>query len=165
MSNDSLTEAKQLLRDNWDKGIDCPCCGQLVKKYSRKLTSSMAGALISLYNNSKNEVHISEIEHVNGGEFAQLERWGLIRQLDNTDTTKRTSGMWVIEPKGKAFVMGQIQVPMYCDTYNGKTLSFSAEMTTIKQALGNKFDYSELMGFEPPAIPTELNWLRQEQLV
>lgn len=145
----TIDEAKQVLRDNWTEGIDCPCCGQLVKKYPRKLTSSMAKALISLYNQSSGwgeSVHIKKIKNVNGGEFAQLKRWGLITDEANEDTTKRRSGLWSITSKGVQFIKGEISVPMYCDTYNGKTLGFSKETTTIQQALGNRFDYAEMMG-------------------
>lgn len=144
----TLEEAKQILRDNWVEGIDCLCCGQMVKKYSRKLTSSMARGLISLYKQSSDQekyIHISKIASVNGGEFAQLKRWGLINDAENPDTTKRVSGLWMITDKGRFFVENEISVPMYCETYNGKTLSFSDETTNIERALGNRFDYTELM--------------------
>lgn len=145
-----LSEAKQLLRDNWETGLACPCCGQLVKKYPRKLTTSMAVGLISLYQlagfSTSIPIHIKRIKMVNGGEFAQLRRWGLIREVKNDDNHKRTSGLWLITQRGVEFVNDKIAVPMYCDTYNGKTLGFSEETTTIKQALGNRFNYAEMMG-------------------
>lgn len=142
----TLEEAKQVLRDSWTEGTDCPCCGQLVKKYSRKLTSSMSRGLISLYKQREAmPVHISKIDSVNGGEFAQLKRWGLIDDVENSDTTKRVSGLWRITQKGVDFVEGSIDVPMYCETYNGTTLGFSDEVTDIRTALGNRFDYLELM--------------------
>ena len=161
----TIAEAKQYLKDNYVEGVRCPCCDQLVKKYSRKITSTMARSLISLYHESTSTyspIHITNIKFVQGGEFAQMRRWGLIAEAKNETTTKRTSGLWYITQKGKDFVNGRIQVPMYCDTYNGKTLGFSRETTTIKQALGNKFDYMELMG--RPTIPDQeakkaISWL------
>lgn len=153
------------IKDNLVEGVICPCCEQLAKQYSRKFTASMAVGLISLYNQAKstyNPIHIKKIKLVNGGEFAQMKRWELIADSKNEDTTKRTSGLWNITSKGIDFVNNRIQIPMYCDTYNGQTLGFSREMTTIKQALGNKFDYSELMG--RPTIPDQqaakaISWL------
>ena len=147
-SFEDMSEAKEYLKDNWYTGVDCPCCGQFVKRYKRKLTTSMAVGLISLFNQSSGmgeEVHIKKIKGVNGGEFAQLKRWGLVSDSFNNDTSKRTSGMWTITDKGKQFVLGFIRVPMYCETYNGKTLSFSNESTDIRQALGNRFNYKEMM--------------------
>ena len=153
------------IEENLVEGVICPCCEQLAKQYSRKFTASMAVGLISLYNQAKttySPIHIKKIKLVNGGEFAQMKRWQLIGEAKNDVTTKRTSGMWYITQKGIDFVNGRLQVPMYCDTYNGKTLGFSREMTTIKQALGNKFDYAELMG--RPTIPDReakkaISWL------
>jgi hypothetical protein len=146
---ETIKEAKDFLRGNWEKGVDCPCCKQFVKKYSRKLTTSMSVGLISLYVKSKQNigqsVHIKDIEMVNGGEFAQLKRWRLIQDEVNDDEKKRTSGMWNITQKGINFVENRITVPKYCDTYNGKTLGFSEEMTSIKQSLPDNFNYAELM--------------------
>lgn len=147
----TIKEAKDFLQDNWVDGTNCPCCNQFVKRYSRKLTSSMSAGLISLHNQTKdtNEpVHIKKIAQVNGGEFAQLKRWGLIRNSVNTDPTKRISGYWHITERGRQFVKGLISVPKYCDTYNGKTLKFSEELTNIRTSLGDKFSYAELMGKE-----------------
>lgn len=161
----TIEEAKDQLRANLNTGMDCPCCGQFVKKYPRKLTASMAVGLISLYSQTKHTtapIHIKKIARVNGGEFAQLKRWELIRDADNHDSYKRKSGFWFITRKGVDFIKGNLQVPMYCDTYNGKTLGFSEEMTTIKQALGNKFDYAELMGHEFIGNTKQLAWLKEE---
>jgi len=36
----TILEAKQLLKDNFAQGIECPCCGQFVKRYKRKLNST-----------------------------------------------------------------------------------------------------------------------------
>lgn len=161
----TIEEAKQFLKDNWHEGCECPACGQFVKRYPRKLTASMAVGLISLYSQTKHTtapLHIKKIAHVNGGEFAQLKRWGLIKDADNTETYKRKSGWWWITNKGVSFVKSEIQVPMYCDTYNGKTLGFSDEMTTIQQALGNKFDYQELIGGVKLDMPKAVSWLKDE---
>jgi hypothetical protein len=163
----NIDEAKQQLKDNFIEGMRCPCCDQLVKKYSRKLTRSMAIGLMSLYRqqHTPRPIHIKKIEGVNGGEFAQLRRWGLIRAATNTTTTKRMSGLWFITYKGAEFVKGRMQVPAYCDTYNGETLSFSEEMTTIKQALGRNFDYAEMMGVPFEAARREVkavSWINDE---
>lgn len=146
---ETLEEAKHFLKENIKDGAACPCCKQLVKLYKRKLTSGMAIAIINLYKesvySSKEYVHITELGHLNGGEFAQLKRWGMIREQENEDTAKRTSGMWAITAKGKSFVLGMYSPPKYVYTYNMATIQFSNQVTNIKQALGNKFNYKELM--------------------
>lgn len=146
---DTIETAKEYLHENWREGVDCPACSQLVKLYKRKLTSGMAKALIRLYleaNKSTTEfIHITQLGHLNGGEFAQLKRWGLILDEPNDDTTKRTSGMWSITKKGVSFVQGKLEVPKYIFTYNMLNIEVSEEKTDIRDALGNKFDYEELM--------------------
>jgi len=145
----TIKEAKEYLRAGFEKGVECPCCKQFVRKYSRKLTTSMSIGLISLYIKADKSiykpVHIKDVQMVNGGEFAQLKRWELIQDQVNEDEKKRTSGMWHITNKGIDFVERRIKVPKYCDTYNGKTLKFSEETVNIMESLPGNFDYQEMM--------------------
>ncbi len=164
----TLVEIKAYLQKHWLKGTHCPACAQKVKLYKRKLTSGMAVALIRLYEASNadpyNFVHITKLGHLNGGEFAQLKRWGLIEEADNKDEFKRTSGMWAITEKGMRFVRGTVKVDKYIYTYNGKTIrviNVSDETTDIYNALGNKFNYSELMGFKVEPQPQAISWLEE----
>ncbi len=64
----TMEEAKQLLKDNWEKGIDCPCCTQFVKLYKRPLYSAQAYSLIRLYKLCQDDYtyhHISKISQEN----------------------------------------------------------------------------------------------------
>lgn len=148
---ETLVDAKKHLRDNWEKGTECPCCGQMVKLYKRRLNSAAALYLIDLLKKSGGKagvaVHITEIgkASTSGGSFAQLAHWDLIKPIHNTDTSKRTSGQWCITAKGVDFVRGTITVPAYTFQFDGKCLGSSDERISIKQALGVKFDYSDLM--------------------
>lgn len=150
--HNTIAEAREIIfeEDNFSNGTNCPCCNQLVKKYNRKLNSAAALSLISLWKQSSpmgEDVHVSKIEGASssGGNFAQLERWNLIEAVRNTDTQKRTSGFWHITLKGERFVKGLVTVPSYVTTYNMETLGFSEEHINIRQALGTKFDYTEMM--------------------
>jgi hypothetical protein len=146
----TIEDAKQFLRTNWDEGVKCPCCIQKVKRYKRKLTSGMASGLISLYKQADHRtdrhIHISKLGHLNGGEFAQLNRWGLIEDLYNDSDDKRTSGKWRITDRGVSFVRGLEMVASHVYTYNGETLGFEQAKIDIHSALGSKFNYKEIMG-------------------
>ena len=148
----TITEAKQYLRENWEKGVDCPCCNQLVKLYQRPITGSMVTWLIELYKLSKggNGVyfHITKIGTDGEGDFAKLQYWGLIaeQEKDPSDTKKRTSGFWTITEKGKNFVEGKITVPSHIKIFNNKQYGFNGSQVYISDCLGNKFNYRELMG-------------------
>lgn len=150
----TIDEAKKHLRANWQKGVDCPCCGQLVKLYKRPMASTMARGLIELYKLDRKHpnqyFHIRQIGNVvvGGGDFAKLVYWGLIveQQKDESDDTKRTSGFWAITQKGRDFVNVKITVPSHVNVFDGKTFGFSEKHVTIQHALGKKFNYAELMG-------------------
>lgn len=146
---ETLKEAKQYLRDNWEKGTDCPCCGQRVQLYKRKVSSTAAQSLILLVKKYKAEqryYHVTELEApASGGEFARLRWWGLINEAENDDSMKRTSGYWKPSELGILFVENKIEVPAYKMMYNAKPQSTSEETINIIQALNEVFDYSELM--------------------
>jgi len=146
---DTLEDAKNEVYRHLKEGSFCPCCDQFAKVYRRKLTGTQSAGLtrlVKLYVNYPTYYHVSELKiSGNGGEFAQLRRWGLIVQQINKDTGKRTSGMWKPTPKGMVFSVNATRVPVSCDTYNNETLAFSDEDTNIIQTLGERFNYAELM--------------------
>ena len=53
--------------------------------------------------------------------------------------------MWCITERGEKFVKGQLKVNKSVYVFNNKFLGFDGELISIRQSLGNKFDYSELM--------------------
>lgn len=148
----TLEEGKDFLRENFDKGCTCPCCGQFVKLYKRKLNSGMARNLTRIYLESKDGkyIHVEDVlrkykDH-SGHDWALLRFWGLIEEIPNEmPSASNSSGMWKITYKGKQFVRNQISIPKRVHLYNNKFFSFSKETTTIVGALGDKFDYQQLI--------------------
>lgn len=149
----TIREAKKKLRENWERGINCPCCGQMVKLYKRKLYAIQARGLIELYKLDQTEskyYHIREIEGKfrgsGGGDFAKLRYWKLIEEKPNEDDpSKRTSGMWQITDRGRDFVLGNVKVRSHMTIFDGKFQGLEGDLITIQEALGKKFNYSELM--------------------
>jgi hypothetical protein len=152
MTDDTLQAAKKELRDNWKEGVGCQCCGQLVKLYSRKVSGRSAASLIKLYQLWRKDAKYYHVEKLgctgSGGDFARLERYGLISCLQNDDTSKRTSGLWIPTQKGIDFVEGRIKIKSHILMFNQKTFGFEGAEISIKSALGNKFNYAVLMGWE-----------------
>ena len=148
----TLQEAKQFLRDNFEKGELCPCCGQLVKLYKINLGVGMARVLIEMYRLTAAStevvrwIHpISELRTVNG-DYAKLRIWGLVEEKgDDVPDDKKASGYWRITSKGMDFVNDSLTVQKKAHIFNNRCLGFSGEQIGIKQALGTKFDYHELM--------------------
>jgi len=148
----SLTEARGWVEKMKKDGCICPCCTQISKIYKRKLYSTMAFELIKIYKLTKGDdkddfINIKEINNRGGGDFAKLALWELVveKPKDPEETVTRTSGLWKITEKGNLFVQGKLNVATHVFLYNAKVLGFSETNTTIKEALGKKFNYVELM--------------------
>lgn len=136
-----------------DDGIICPCCHQHAKRYRRSLNSGMAATLcwmVAEYRSNGNTwIDVPRLmpRHVAANrEFPRLEYWGLIRQQQNTDTRKRCSGSWMPTPDGEAFADGRTTVPAAAIVFNGNCEALIGEPVSIRDCLGTKFNYAELMG-------------------
>lgn len=148
----TLGEVRQELTDNFETGIHCAACTQYVRKRHSKLGASSAYALIRLFNLTGDYHHVREFAEGREGirrssQWAELLHWGLIDEAANEDPTKKSSGMWRITLKGIQFVKGEITLPKYIWLFNANFMGFDGEQIDIVAALGNKFDYQELMGY------------------
>lgn len=154
----TLDEAKALLkkelREELEKGSECPVCTQFAKMYKRSLYASVAYDLMRLYYKCKYEdkyYHIGEFsarKSSGGGDFAKLLYWELVEEMpkDPDDTTTRTSGYWKITDRGIDFVDGNLTITSHVKLYDGKSFGFVGDQISIQDALGDKFDYAEIMG-------------------
>lgn len=149
---DSIIEAKKHLKENYHKGTSCPCCNQFVKLYLFKMQASMAWVLIQLYNKRKEGerdgcwVHVIRVLKTNNGNYAKLRYWGLIKPFEGEeDPSIKASGFWKITDKGCRFVKGYNKLPSKAAIYNNKCYGLQGEDVSIKDVLGTKFNYNELM--------------------
>ncbi len=147
---ETLKEAKQHLKDHYkEKGTNCPCCGQFVKQYKRKLGSVMARTLIRLSKMPNEYNHVKDIvkgiSDTGTNDFSKLAYWGLIDEMANDSTAKRTSGYWRITQKGHDFVNCKIVLLEHALIYNRLCNGFGGVKINIVDALGKKFNYQELM--------------------
>ena len=143
--------------NNLKDGYNCHCCTQKCKAYKRKVNSIMAEGLINLtrryFRTKRSWVHIRDIHlssggvvSSNGGQFAGLKLWGLIEEKTNDDTKKRCSGYWRPTQKGMDFVGNRIMVEDFKWVFNNRVIETSnTNTTTIRKALGSKFNYEEMM--------------------
>jgi hypothetical protein len=153
----------RVTEDQMSKGHVCDACGQLVKLYKRRLNNAMAYALILLNRREKTDDPFFHVPTylsgqtsgvtVRGGDWAKLVYWDLIEPLARTraDGSKR-SGFYRLTDKGRQFAEDKITLPRYAFVFNQTLYGFSdglkypKETTTIREALGAKFNYAELMG-------------------
>ncbi len=144
-----------------DEPANCPCCQQLVKVYERKITSGMARAIILIYRHSKNDpswplqspwLHVDRLLVTERaptgvrGDYHKLRFWGLLEQkAERRDDDSPRNGFWRITTLGAGFVRDGVAVPGRAIIYNGECLGLEGASVTIKDAIGTKFNYAELM--------------------
>lgn len=156
----SLPQAREWVRSRLDEGVECPCCSQYAKIYERKIHFNMARALIIFYKRARvdgmdnflslNEVFADQGEHVVRlrGDFPKLKHWGLIVEAGNDDPEKKTSGCWKLTQNGVKFVENRTKVMSCARIFNDRLLGMSGSFVSIKDCLGQKFSYLDLMGWE-----------------
>ena len=64
---------------------------------------------------------------------------------ENENPKIKSHGLWRITDKGISFVLNTSHVCEKVKLYNNQAWGFDGSLINIKQALGNKFDYSELI--------------------
>jgi len=163
----SLSKARAYVGEGLDDGVRCPCCGQFARRYRRKLNVGIARwliALVRLHAADLEWVHIAWIAAVVGGEapasalrrrigaspigsgdYAKARYWGLIEDRPSDSDAKKDSGFWCITDKGRDFVKGTIRLPERVVIYNNECEGFDGDDISIYDALGNRFNYADLM--------------------
>jgi len=142
-----VTELSELrdyvMEHRWDPaGVHCPVCDQLAKVYYRHIAAGQARNLIALYRQRVMQpddgwMNVNNLPST-GREEGKMICWGLVEQDER--------GWWRITDKGAMFVLRIITVERTAHLYDGACLGHSeGEPWSIRDALGKRFDYDELM--------------------
>jgi hypothetical protein len=140
------------IREEIEDGVDCPCCGRLVKLYKRRLHTEMAIFLIKLYKVDKmrpgeffmvRDLIPSITKSVTDGSY--LVHWGMVETLRSNNEVGGKAGLYRITERGKLFVECQTSEPSHIHMLCGDCIGMSEEKITIVDALHGRFDYDELM--------------------
>ena len=139
---------KEWLRARIYDGATCPCCGQFAKVYRRSITSTQARILIAmLRRNGTDWQYTAGRDNLDpSGQISYLKFWGLVEEQDSVRTDGGRPGWWRVTEAGADFANGFITVPKYAYVYNRKVRRIDGPQVGIRQTLGNRFNYDELMG-------------------
>lgn len=133
------------------KGGRCLGCNRLAKRYKRKFNSGMSRILIWLHRSPGDPegwVNVAETAPTyvrRSNEVSRLVLWGMVEEKPNDDPTKRNSGIYRITDKGREFVLNRLTVPSHVHIYDDRVVNWAESTTNIAEALGKKFNYTELM--------------------
>lgn len=149
---DSLDDAIAYVQAHLDDGVTCPCCQKFARRYRRKFNATMARSLIWLVrsweDNGKNWVDVPKTAPrwlVRSNQLPTVRWWDMVERPYNTDSTKKHSGLWRPTERGVEFAHKRLRVPEQAVTYNGEVEGLVGDSIWITDALGTKFDYSEIM--------------------
>jgi hypothetical protein len=145
-----LEEGMKRVHERKQKSVTCACCKEEFTLYPRKITSAMARFLIEL-DRLSGDSHpwVNALEVFKNarmkydGDYAKLRFWGFIEGTDEVDNPR--SGLYRITSVGKQFVHCQLEVARTAYVFRNSLYGFDGKPTNIKVALGDRFDYQELM--------------------
>ena len=142
----TIAEARSWLRELVDDGAHCPVCTQFAKTYRRKIHATMARDLIHVYRKVGTDWFHVRVIGGHPGDFAKLVYWRLIEPDEGVreDGSTRT-GWWRITHAGVAWLSGRTRLPKYARIYDGRCMNLYGDPQTIRDALGARFNYDELM--------------------
>jgi hypothetical protein len=148
----TLADAQKWLAERVKGGARCPCCNQFTKVYRRQINSGMARSLIAMYLHGPQGqwVHLPTQVGARSREEGKLRYWGLVEeQVTVQRVDGGRAGYWRLTPAGRTWVTGQSTVHKYVAVYNNIVLESYGEQVSITDALGTRFNYTELMAPRP----------------
>jgi hypothetical protein len=148
----SLEAAQAELREGAEGGTRCPCCGQHAQVYRRKLNASMAHALVVLFEASRRHglekpVHVRSALMAHSqptGDYCYLVHWHMLEKAAPGSKELYPPGHFRLTERGARFVRGEEAVPEAVFLYGEQVLGFSEKLTTLKEALGQRFSLEGL---------------------
>jgi len=137
--------------DRFDNGFVCGVCGSYVKRYTRKFNSNMAIAMIALLKHSKGKfVHLENFLNQHGyqrcGDASYLIHYGFLeRRIGNREDGSSRNGEYKLTGRGVMFCEGKIKAAQKFKILHNRFEGFAGNDITIQDALGERFNYTELM--------------------
>ena len=143
--------------------LHCPVCERKAIRQKRGLNNGMASVLIA-FNKTERDAegysHIRDVrewrpdkiaerklqitDHVR--DWVKLQLWGLLEKRPPGRTKDENStGMWRITAAGHAFLQQELTVPKYAHDYDNECKELSGPMFGLRDALGTKFSYWEIV--------------------
>ena len=128
----------------------------MVKLYKRTMTSAPAIWMIKLYRINGAEgrefVYMPKVLDTMKGTPAQGgygnlgQHWELVeRKRGIREDGSNRVGFWRLNDDGRDFVLGNLLVPKHAYVYNSRVFDFDGPDWSIYDALGEGFDYNDLM--------------------
>jgi hypothetical protein len=167
-TQDEIRRVQRFFAQSLDGGTDCPCCTRHARRQHRALGCGPARWLIEIVflSDKGQPIHTGTVlkalkgNNISGSDATSvLPLYGLIEPAEDPQVADnppppssrayakgRTSGFWAPTELGRSFALDRVKVPERVVTCLGVPESFEGDLVSIKDALGKKFNYDEIMG-------------------
>jgi hypothetical protein len=136
-----IDDAVMQLYARLETGSECPCCGQMVKSYKRRLRANHVKFLLDLIEKSTRDepwVHYRKCRFA-GRDYNYLAHFGLAEFKDR--------GLWQPTTKGRIFALGQTEVPEWVEVYNNRVIGVAEKTVHIHDCLNaGDFNLVDVLG-------------------
>jgi hypothetical protein len=146
----TLGEARQWMRDRLDVGDRCPCCNRHTQVYRWSLYSTAVRALSGFYRLGSTEMYVhtnrlKDLGHKGQGDTSRLRYWGLLEEEKSRREDGGRAGFWRVTEKGCLYLRDEVKLPKYAWVYDGEVMRFEGALVGVREALGTKFSYEQMM--------------------
>lgn len=139
---DTLAEAKAYVRQALETGemIECTCCTQTVKMYTRRIYRTVFLCLQVIARSDDGllprEIMSRLAGRVSGNDHCKLAYWGLAYAGED--------GRWRCTLLGRDFLSGKVRVPKFVRVFNGTVHGFSEETVSASE-IAREFNLPEIL--------------------
>jgi hypothetical protein len=135
-----MAQEWSVLLENIEDGRHCPCCGQFVKAYRRKLRANHVRFLRQLVEKTSSTepwLHYKTMKFA-GRDYNYLQHFGLAQS--------KPGGFWKPTSLGYAFLAGTTSVPEWLLVYDNQVFSRSDRQMFVSECeASGEFDRAGLM--------------------
>ena len=139
-ASEGMSKDWLFLLENIEDGRHCPCCGQFVKAYRRKLRANHVRFLRQLVEKTSSAepwIHYKTLRFA-GRDYNYLQHFGLAES--------KPGGFWRATSLGHSFLSGSVSVPEWLLIYDNQVFSRSERPVFIFECeASGEFDRSGLM--------------------
>ncbi len=128
------------------EGVECPCCGGLVKVKRYSVSSRQARELRTLYHHRPTALHWRDWLTSSARMQCVLRYAGLIEQpTGDPEKPFNRSGCWAITQRGVDWIEGSLSIPRFVYVLFNQIVGYSPELMTYPEALDNAYAPEDAM--------------------
>jgi len=147
----TLAEAHKRVMAGLDRGVWCPCCQRLARRYPRVLSKEMARFVVLLYDYGLRVGRPTRYHHVRdfvpnlrdtpkaSSDGAYLVLWGLVERGASDQ------GSYRLLDAGRDWIAGRCTVPRVAWVYGGRPYAFSRERVSLDQVVHHYHELEMLL--------------------